>query len=194
MNIFPIQFCRGKRWRPLWISVCLNLTFASDGKCTFSSYFYMRIVFLLARTRLVTPSLNEKDRDEDVVESWAPKSIFWPHEHLVATQSDWPATRLHSVIGSQTLLQWVYASPIRIWTFQHMGMIRTSFPKFVKVQLHGLWVDHILKFLTTLANSCVLAEGHRWNTLLCRAVTSILSSERLLHKMTNSRQFWYSSS
>ena len=30
---------------------------------------------------------------------------------------------------------------------------------------------------------------HRGNTLFCRAVTSILS-QRLQHKMTNSRQFW----
>ena len=32
-------------------------------------------------------------------------------------------------------------------------------------------------------------HGHRGNTLFCRAATSILS-QRLLHKMTNSRQFW----
>ena len=30
---------------------------------------------------------------------------------------------------------------------------------------------------------------HRGNTLFCRAVTFI-SSQRLPHKMTNSRQFW----
>ena len=34
-----------------------------------------------------------------------------------------------------------------------------------------------------------LAHRHRENTLFCRAVTSVLS-QRLLHKMTNSRQFW----